>query len=278
MPPKAKGVMVTRVVLITGASSGIGEALAREYAARGYALSLLARRQDRLDSLRADLLQAGGREVLALGCDVAREGDVERAVERSLAELGKLDVVIANAGISVTGRAETMPEADLRRVMETNFFGVVRTAKASMPALLETKGCFAAVGSVSGFIALPGLSAYSASKYALRGFLETLRAEMYPAGVGVTHIAPGFVESELRHLDNEGRLREGAKDPAPAWLVMPARVAARQMANAIEARKREAVITGHGKAAVFLARHCAGLVALGARRAGRKMYDRMAKK
>lgn len=269
--------MAERVALITGASSGIGEALAREYARRGFALSLLARRIERLERLK-DELSSGGRGVLALGCDVSRDGDVEAAVAQTLSAFGRLDVVIANAGIGVGAVFTEMSLEDYRRVFETNFFGVIRTAKAVLPALMESKGCFGAVGSVNGFLAMPGFSAYCASKYALRGLLETMQAELFPTGVSVTHIAPGFVESEIRLLDNAGHLKPDAKDTAPAWLVMPAKTAARDIANAVEARKREAVITGHGKFAVVLAKHCSGLMAFGARRAGQKMYDRLVKK
>lgn len=269
--------MAERIALITGASSGIGEALARELAGRGYSLSLLARRKERLERLRAEL-GSGGREVLAIGCDVSRDGDVEAAVEQTLSAFGRLDVVIANAGIGVGGTFSEMTLDDYRRVMETNFFGVIRLGKAALSALKESRGSFVGVGSVNGYLAMPGFSAYCASKYALRGLLETMRAELLPAGVSVTHIAPGFVESEIRLLDNSGHMKADAKDTAPAWLVMPAKKAARDIADAIEARKREAVITGHGKLAVVLAKHCSGLMAFGARRSGQKMYDRLMRK
>jgi NAD(P)-dependent dehydrogenase (short-subunit alcohol dehydrogenase family) len=242
------------VVLITGASSGIGLRLAEEYARRGARVAMLARRVERMEETARRL---GGR---AVRCDVCADGDVDRAVEEVVREMGGVDVAIANAGIAVSGTIETLGVDDYRRQMETNFFGVLRTTKAVLDPLRKSRGRLGIVGSVNGHLAVPGWSAYVASKFAVRGLAEALRFELAPRGVSVTHVAPGFVESEMRLLDRGGKLRDGAKDPIPRWLVMRGDLAAAQIADALASRRAEAVITGHGKMAAMLNRVAPGLV------------------
>jgi short-subunit dehydrogenase len=229
-------------VLVTGASSGIGAALAREYDKRGARVALLARRKDRLDALTKEL-----RDARPIACDVTDDASVQQAVREAVGHFGELDVVIANAGIGVMGTVEELSIDDYRRQMETNVFGVLRTVKATLSSLRRTSGRLAIVGSVSGFLSLPGTSAYAMSKFALRALAEALGAELSGQGVSVTHIAPGFVESEIRTQHGSGR------DPIPPMLVMSNERAAHEIARAVEARKPEAVITNHGKAAMFVA-------------------------
>ncbi|HYE93117.1 MAG TPA: SDR family NAD(P)-dependent oxidoreductase [Terriglobales bacterium] len=250
---------MSRAVLITGASSGIGAALAREFAARGADLALAARRTDRLDELAKELT-ARGRRALVLACDVTRDGDLEAAAARTREALGGIDVVVANAGFGVVGPAEALTLADYRRQFETNVFGVLRTLYATLGDLKRSRGVFAIIGSVSGHLATPNGTPYAMSKFAVRALAEGLRHELRPAGVAVTLLSPGFVESEIRFVDNDGRLRAGGRDIVPPWLRMRTATAARQIATAIERRQRERIVTGHGKALVFLARHAPGLM------------------
>ncbi|XXT22190.1 SDR family oxidoreductase [Sorangium sp. So ce429] len=258
-----------KVVLITGASSGIGEALAREVARRGGRLVLAARRTERLEALAAELGASGG-EAVATPCDVTRDGDVEGAVEKARAAFGRLDIAIANAGFGVAGRVEELSLDDFRRQFETNVFGALRTVKAALPELKRSRGGVALIGSASGYIAFPTMAAYSMSKFAVRALAETLRGELHAEGVAVTHIAPGFVASEIRRIDNAGKLRDGAREPVPPWLIMPTPKAARQIMDAIVARRAEAVITGHAKLGVSLSRHAPGLVHAALSRLARK--------
>ncbi|MGK3965692.1 SDR family oxidoreductase [Sorangium sp. So ce118] len=248
-----------QVVLITGASSGIGEALAREVARRGGRLVLAARRTERLEALAAELGASGG-EALATPCDVTRDGDVEGTVEKAREAFGRLDIAIANAGFGVAGRVEELSLDDFRRQFETNVFGALRTVKAALPELRRSRGGVALIGSASGYIAFPTMAAYSMSKFAVRALAETLRGELHAEGVAVTHIAPGFVASEIRRIDNAGKLRDGAREPVPPWLIMPTPKAARQIMDAIVARRAEAVITGHAKLGVSLARHAPSIL------------------
>lgn len=253
-----------KVVFVTGASSGIGAALAREAARGGAAVVLAARRVERTARLAAELEAAGGR-ALAVPCDVTRDGDLEAAVAAGLERFGRLDVAIANAGISINGPLAELTVDDYRRQLETNVLGVVRTVQATLPALTASRGALGLVGSTNGYLSLPGYSPYCASKHAVRALADCWRHELGAAGVSVTHLAPGFIESELRLLGNDGAPRAGARDPVPRWLQKSAARTARQMLRALEARRAEAIITGHAWLAIFLARHAPWLVSAGLR-------------
>jgi short-subunit dehydrogenase len=255
------------VVFITGASSGIGAALAREFARAGADLALAARRVDRLAALAAEI-EATGRRALVLPCDVTVDGDLAGAAARTRATLGRIDVVVANAGFGVAGPLEALTLADYRYQFETNVFGVLRTVYATLDDLKRARGRLVIMGSVSGHVALPGSTAYSMSKFAVRALAEALVHELRPYGVAVTLISPGFVESEIRQVDNQGRRHPEAREPLPKLLVMPATTAARHIVRAVARRRRATVITGHGKLAVFFQRHVPWLVGSVVRRVG----------
>lgn len=270
--------MPSKIVLITGASAGIGAALARELAGRGARLILTARRLDRLQALAAELGgeakggegKTGEAKVITVAADVTRDGDMEAAVAAGVAAFGGLDLAIANAGFAVTGPVTRLATPDYRRQFESNFFGVLRTMYAALPALLKSRGQLAVIGSISGHLPAPGMSPYAASKFALRGLCESIHDELAPRGVTVTLISPGFVVSDIGRVDNLGVLGERDRSPAPRWLRMPTAKAARQIVDAIAARRREAVITAHGKAGVWLYRHLPFLQRAITRRAARR--------
>jgi len=253
-----------KVVLITGASSGIGEALARELARRGAKLALLARRTDRLEALARDIA-ADGAEAIALACDVTRDGDCEAAVAKTRETFGRVDVAVANAGFGVLGKVEKLTLADFRRQFDTNVFGVLRTAYAVLDELKATRGSFVLIGSVSAYLSLPATAAYAMSKFAIRALAEALDGELHEYGVHVLLVNPGFVESEIRIVNNRGEVSATRKDPVPRWLQMPKEVAARKIADAILARKRERNLTAHGNAAIFFAQRFPWLVRAAAR-------------
>lgn len=242
-----------KVVLITGASSGIGAALAREAAGQGAHLVLIARRLDRLKPLAAECENRGVR-ALAIEGDVTREGSIESAVEKALAHFKKIDVVIANAGFGVAGSFEDLKLEDYRRQFETNVFGVLRTAYATLDALKRSRGHLVLLGSVAGHVALPGSSPYSMSKFAVRAMAEAVTEELRASGVSVTLISPGFVDSEIWRVDNQGQFHETAHDPIPSWIRVSSKSAAREIVRAIKRKKRERIVTGHGKIIVFLNR------------------------
>jgi short-subunit dehydrogenase len=249
-----------QAVLITGGSSGIGAALAREFARRGADVALVARRADRLAEVAAQV-ERQGRRALALAGDVTVDGDLERAVAATRARFGRLDVVVANAGFGVVGPFEHLTLDDYRRQFETNVFGVLRTLRAALADVKAARGRLVIIGSVNGHIATPGSSPYAMSKFAVRALAEALGHELARAGVSVTLVSPGFVESEIHRVDNQGRFQPAAAEPIPRWLVMPADRAARQIVRGIARRRREVVITALGKFGVFMQRHAPALVA-----------------
>lgn len=253
-----KQVAEGKVVWITGASSGIGEALAEEWRARGYRVVVSARRVERLQILAQKLGAPQG--ALALPCDVTADGDCERGVAEILRVFGRLDVVMANAGFGISAPFELLTIEDFRRQLDTNLYGVIRTAQASREALEKTRGALALTASVAGMIGLPGGSPYSVSKFAVRALGESLRAEWSHKGISVTVLSPGFVESEIRQVDNQGVYHPEYRDPIPAWLVVPRRTAAREMVRAVQRRVAERVITGHGKFLAQLVRFAPWLV------------------
>jgi NAD(P)-dependent dehydrogenase (short-subunit alcohol dehydrogenase family) len=239
------------VVLVTGASAGIGAALVQEAVGRGARVVAVARRQERLEQVAA----AFGGRVLPVVADVRVDGELERAVAGGLERFGRLDVAVANAGFGVAGLLEELTLEDIRRQFETNVFGVVRTLYATLPALVASRGTFAIVGSVMGYVSVGGSVPYSMSKFAVRALAEGLRCELRPHGVAVVLVSPGFVESDIRRTDRWGVVHEHARDTVPPWLRMPTGVAARKIVRAIVQRRREVILTTHGRIAVFLARH-----------------------
>ena len=243
-----------KVVLVTGASSGIGRELAWQLGHAGAKLVLAARRKELLENLAQRIAAAGKAKPLVIGCDVTQEGDLQRAARETVRQWGKLDVAIANAGFGVVGPLKKLAMEDYRRQFETNVFGVLQTIYATLPEIEKNKGNLAIVGSVSGWTASPGASPYAMSKFAVRALANSITPELRLSGVKVTLISPGFVASDIRRVDNQGKLHQEAKDPIAAWLVVPTEKATRQILRAISQGKREAVITGHGKVLVFLER------------------------
>lgn len=264
---KAQAFFQGKAMLITGASSGIGEELAWQLGQAGAQLTLTARRKELLEKLAKRIVDAGKPKPLVVQCDVTQEGDLQKAVAETVRQRGKLDVAIANAGFGVVGPLKKLSVEDYRRQFETNVFGVLRTIYATLPEIEKSKGSIAMIGSVSGWAATPGASPYNMSKFAVRALANAITPELRLAGVKVTLISPGFVASDIRRVDNQGKFHEQAKEPIPAWLIMPTDKAVRQILRAIAKGKREAIITGHGKALVFLERFAPWVI----RALGRKM-------
>ena len=259
-----------RTVLITGASSGIGEELARQLGHAGAKLCLAARRTDLLEKLAQEIAGSGAENPLAIECDVTRDGDLERAVSAAVARWGRLDIAIANAGFGVIGALKRLSVEDYRRQFETNVFGVLRTIYAALPEVEKSRGRIVIIGSVAGWGATPGASPYCMSKFAMRALANAIRPELALSGVTVTLISPGFVASEIRQVDNRGKLHAQKPDPVPAWLVMKTDKAVRQILRAVAKGKYEEIITGHGKILVGIARFAPWML----RASGRRMATR----
>jgi short-subunit dehydrogenase len=187
----------SKIVLLTGASSGIGEALAIELAKRGAVLGLLARRKDLLDEIAVKCEQAGG-TARVFACDVVDEKGVHAAAESLRNEFGKIDVMIANAGIGGSSHAKHLEASEVRKVTEINFFGAVNAVTAVLPQMIEqTGGQIVAISSLAGFRGLPRSASYSASKAAMTNFFESLRLDLLNTNVDVTIIQPGFIRTPL---------------------------------------------------------------------------------
>jgi short-subunit dehydrogenase len=189
---------VGRTILITGASSGIGAGLALEFARRGYGVAIAARRVDRLEALAPRLRAAGASKVVLLALDVADTDAIEPVVQRAAADLGRLDIVVANAGVgpvTPTGRGK-LPL--MRETLNINLIGAIATIEAALP-IFRAQGTGHVVGitSVAGSKGLPGFGAYSASKAGLHRYLQSLRAELAGSAVTVTELAPGFIDTDI---------------------------------------------------------------------------------
>ncbi|MGO9641905.1 MAG: SDR family NAD(P)-dependent oxidoreductase [Candidatus Acidiferrales bacterium] len=243
-----------KAVLITGASSGIGEELAWQLGQAGAKLTLAARRREQLESVAQRIAGTGNARPVVAECDVTRDGDLERAVAETVRQWGRLDIVFANAGFGVIGALKKLSLEDYRRQFETNVFGVLRTIYAALPEIEKTKGNVAIISSVSGWAATPRSSPYCMSKFAIRALANSIAPELRLTGVKVTLISPGFVVSNIRRVDNRGTLHERAADSIPAWIQMSTERAAKKILRAVARGKREEIITLHGKMFVALER------------------------
>lgn len=184
-----------KVCVVTGASSGIGEATARALAAAGARVVLAARREDRLEEIAREITSAGG-TALAVRCNVTRKKDLESLRDATTQEFGRCDVLVNNAGIPGGGWFADIPMTQLDRVTATNYVAVLRATKLFLPSLLESKGHVVNVASLAGRYALPGSAAYSAAKHAVVALSESLYYELKPQGVMVTVVNPGLVTTE----------------------------------------------------------------------------------
>ncbi|MCI0477739.1 MAG: SDR family oxidoreductase [Anaerolineales bacterium] len=232
-----KNVFQDQVVWLIGASSGIGEALAYEFAKQGAQLILSARRGKELERVRAQCHDPARVKILPL--DVADLENIPRKAEQARTLFGQIDILVNNAGISQRGRVAETEMVALQRVFQVNFFGAVALTKAALPEMLERRaGQIVVVSSLTGKLPVPKYAAYCASKHALQGYFDSLRAEVARAGVQVTLILPGFVRSEIskNSLDAQGNPRG---KPAAFRRSMRADVAARKMVKAIAQGKAE---------------------------------------
>ena len=247
-----------KVVIITGASSGIGRALAKELFSRGVKLSLGARRLDKLEALKTEL---GGPDILLTTTDVSNELDCKKLISSTLDAYGRIDILINNAGISMRALFIEMDLEVLHRVMDVNFYGTVYCTKYALPGLVESKGSLVGIISIAGYIGLPGRSAYSASKFAIRGFLDTIRIEHLNSGLHVLIAAPGFTASDVRKvaLTADGTLQ--GDTPRNEESMMSAEVCAYKIVEAIRKRKRSLTLTFlEGKFTVFLGKFLPALL------------------
>lgn len=243
--------MKDKVVIITGASSGIGEALARKFSEEGSWVVLAARQVEKLLVLQKELEKHSGR-TLIVACDVSIESDCKKLIQETVKEFGRIDVLINNAGISMRAIFNELDLGVIRKVMDVNFWGTVCCTKFALPYLLNTNGSVVGISSIAGKKGLPGRTGYSSSKFAIEGFLETLRTENLNKGLHVLVACPGFTASNIRQTalakdgSNQGESPRDEKD------MMTSEEVATHIYNAIKKRKRDLILTFQGKLTVFL--------------------------
>ncbi|MCD6010853.1 MAG: short-chain dehydrogenase/reductase [Flavipsychrobacter sp.] len=240
-------VLQDKVVVITGGSSGIGKALADAALSRGACVAVCARNADKLAALFAP-----SDKVLCVKADVSIEDDCKVFVDAVLQKWGRVDVLINNAGISMRALFEEVDIAVLKELMDINFWGAVYCTKYALPSLLKQKGVVTAISSIAGYRGLPARTGYSASKFALQGFLEALRTELLRTGVHVMWVSPGFTSSNIRNAARSSNGTSQGETPLDESKLMSAEECASRILNAIETRKRTVVMTRQGKLAVWL--------------------------
>ncbi|GAB3278609.1 SDR family oxidoreductase [Larkinella harenae] len=261
--------MKDKVVVITGASSGIGKALAFAFGREQAIIVICARRLESLETVGAELSRSGIRN-LCLQADVSVEADVKRLIEKTVQQFGRLDILINNAGITMRSMVLDMDPDVIRKVMDINFMGTVYATRYALPYILQAKGSIVGISSIAGYRGLPVRSGYSASKFAMNGFLEALRTELLNTGVHVLVACPGFTTSNIRYsaLNNEGAVAgETVRDESK---MMSAEECADHILKAVKRRKRDLVLTAQGKLVVFLNKLFPGLT-------DRMVYNTLAK-
>lgn len=243
--------MKRKTVVITGGSSGIGKACAMKFARQGFNVVISGRDEIKLQ-LTADEIKKLKAEVLPVMADVCKEEDCRRLIEETIRKFGGVDVLINNAGISMRAAFSETDLEVLKQVMNTNFWGSVYCTKYALPYLLKNKGTVAGISSIAGKAGLPGRTGYSASKFALEGFLEALRIENMHTGLHVLTVCPGFTESNIRiaALSKDGTLQ--GESPREEKKMMKAETVADRIYDAVIHRKREIILTSEGKLTVLL--------------------------
>ncbi len=240
-----------KVVVVTGGTDGIGKALVDLLLLKGAKVATCGRHHDTLYKLQAEYPAYPLHTVVA---DVSNENDCRHFIESSITTLGEIDVLINNAGISMRGLlAETTTEV-LHKLMDVNFFGAVYCTKNALESILKTKGTIVGVSSIAGYRGLPGRSGYSASKFALQGWLEAIRTELLPSGVHVMWVCPGYTASNIRKAALNGDGQPQGESPLKESQLMPAGEVAKHILNAIEKKKRTLVLTFTGKQTIIVNR------------------------
>lgn len=250
--------MKDKVVLITGGTSGIGKALAFSFGRAGAKVAFSGRNQQTLNQTSQELT-AAGIDNLAIQADVSVEEQCAYMVQQAVTTYGRLDVLINNAGISMRALFEEVDLDVIRKVMDINFWGTVYSTKYALPHILERKGSVIGISSIAGYRGLPARTGYSASKFAMHGFLETLRTELLHKGVHVMVACPGFTASNIRNTALAANGQQQGESPREEGDMMTAEEVADRILKATQRRKRDLVMTFQGKLTVFLNKWLPGL-------------------
>ena len=261
--------MQDKVVIITGGSSGIGRALADKFGSNGSKLLITGRREQPLMEAASEL-RAKGLEVTTMVADVSKEEDNRQMAQLALEQYGGIDILINNAGISMRALFEDVDLEVIRRVMDINFYGSIFATKYCLPSIIERKGSVVGVSSIAGYRGLPGRVGYSASKFALQGFLESLRTEMIPKNVHVLTACPGFTTSNIREASLTKDGQPQGSSPRDEKSMMSAETCADLIYRAVKKRKKHLILTTQGKFTVWMNKWFPGFM-------DQMVYNHMAK-
>ena len=243
--------MKNKVVIVTGASSGIGKACAQEFCKQGARLMLAARNEEKLKELNDILNQSGGQSNYMV-TDVSNELDCKNMINKTIEIYGSVDVLINNAGISMRAIFNDLDIRAFEKVMKVNFYGTIYCTKYALPHILKSKGSVVGVSSIAGHKGLPARTAYSASKFAMTGFLESLRIENLKKGLHVLIASPGFTASNIRENALNASGANQKESPRNENKMMTPEVVAQKIVCAVKYRKNSIVLTFQGKLLVFL--------------------------
>jgi short-subunit dehydrogenase len=240
-----------KVVVVTGGTDGIGKAIVNKLMYEGAKVVTCGRDYDKLYHLQT--LYAG-KTLLAVPADVSNESDCKNLIEQGLNVFGRIDILINNAGISMRALFSETELDTIRMLMDINFWGAVYCTKYALPHIQEKKGTVAAISSIAGYRGLPGRSGYSASKFALQGWMEALRTELLHTGVNVMWVCPGYTKSNIRNVALDKNSQPQGESPLDENSLMSAEECAIHILKAIEKRKRTLVLTPKGKETILLNR------------------------
>ncbi|MDR0364206.1 MAG: SDR family oxidoreductase [Bacteroidales bacterium] len=241
-----------KVVVITGASSGIGLSCARAFFNRGARVVLAARSDEKIQTLKKELNDKGEKRVIAVKTDVSVESDCKNLIAAAVETFGGVDILLNNAGVSMRANFADLDLNVIRRLMDVNFWGAVYCTKYAYPYIIASKGSIVGISSVAAVHGMPGRTGYSASKYALEGFLETIRVETLKKGVHVMLVVPGFVSTNIRKaaLTADGSVQE--ESPRDESKMMPPEELARRIIRGIERGKRNITTSWEGRYTPFV--------------------------
>lgn len=240
-----------KVILVTGGTDGIGKALVNILMQQGAKVVTCGRDHDKLYHLQTIY---AGKTLLAESIDISNEADCKKLVEQAVNVFGTIDILINNAGISMRALFSDTDLETIRRVMDINFWGSVYCTKYALPYITKNKGTIAAISSIAGYRGLPGRSGYSASKFALQGWMEALRTELLQTGVNVMWVCPGYTRSNIRNAALDKDSQPQGESPLDENSLMSAKECADNILKAIEKKKRTLVLTAQGKETIFLSR------------------------
>ncbi len=238
-----------KVVVITGGSDGIGKALVELYLNKGAKVATCARNYQKLYQLQS---AHTGKPLFIHATDVSKEIDCKGFIDAVIKEFGTIDILINNAGVSMRALVQDVDLDTIRRVMDINFWGTVYCTKFALDHIIKNKGTIVGVSSIAGYRGLPGRSGYSASKYAVNGWLEALRTELLESGTNVMWVCPGFTSSNIRNAALNSKGESQGESQMDEGAMMSSDECAVHIADAIEKRKRTLVLTFTGKRAVFM--------------------------